>query len=159
MQSRHHDFKDIRVTQDSEQRLQHSSYTCQSLVGGFMEFFTRKEQACQRGYATIQTEAPERWRQWVHTMQVTLDAKDLDLDFFLQLFDDHFFGGALRCWMTVSLIDRPSQSRHYGKTDVDPDRKGHTLIVVVRPDSNTTSTELIIQHFLVVLLHEMTHVW
>lgn len=124
-----------------------------------MEFFTQKEQAGQRGYAAIQTEAPERWRQWVHTMQVTLDAKDLDLDFFFQLFDDHFFGGALRCWMTVILIDRRSQSRHYGKTDVDPDREGHTLIVVVRPDSNTTWTELTIQHFLVGLLHEMTHVW
>lgn len=122
-----------------------------------MEFFVRTDRTGQREYATIQVEALCRWHQWIPTMQAALDAKDLDLDLFVHLFDDHLFGGALRCWTTVNLIDRPSPSLYRSKTQEDPERTDHRLIVVLRPDSNTTWTEPTVQHLLAVLLHEMTH--
>ena len=83
-----------------------------------MELFVRTDRTGQREYeyATIQVEALCRWRQWIPTMQAALDAKDLDLDLFVQLFDDHLCASALRCWTTVNLIDRPSPSLYRSKT-------------------------------------------
>ncbi|CAF9936984.1 MAG: hypothetical protein ALECFALPRED_007032 [Alectoria fallacina] len=122
-----------------------------------MELFVWTDRTGQKEYATIQVEALERWRQWIPTMQAKLDAKDLDPDFFVQLFDACLFGGALRCWTTVDLIDRPSPSLYRSKIQADLERKDHRLTVVLRPDSNTTWTEPTVQHLLSVLLHNMTH--
>ena len=165
MKSKHHDFKNVDIPQSSRQRLEHSSYICQTLVEGFTDLLAQKEQkqSDPREQVTIRTEALERWRKWVPTMQATLDSKDLDVDFFFELFDDYFFSGALRSRTTVRMVDRPLYIGAGGKTAVgvalvDPDRKDHVLIKIAKPPTTiTTWAEHTVQMLLAILLHEMTH--
>lgn len=136
-------------------------YICEELVSEYASYWTRVQDDDGEVLQEIQLSALTRWRTFKFELGKSTEAHPLPLDFFVQIFDDYFFLGALGPYIEVKMADdTPANSGWVGITK----KKRHftssappEIQIELKRQPHQLWTRTRIQESLDTLLHEMTH--
>lgn len=137
-----------------------TKYRCEELANEYANYW-RKIQEDREELEEVQRHALIRWRAFRPDMGISTAKYPLPLDFFVEIFDDYFFLGALRQYIKVRLADEtPTNSAWVGLTTCKTQglRSGppEIQIELKRPPVQPL-TRVLIQDLFETLLHEMCH--
>lgn len=119
-------------------RLQPRNYDCEDMTTSLIQIFEKIPRR-NRCSTHLQYRALVRWQSWVESqrqmpsLHLALEDK-IDLDFFLDIFDQYFFCGVLSEWTSVTWVDFDQNQRYLVGSQRDdpvlPDPFG--LITIVK---------------------------
>ena len=138
-----------------------TKYVCEELVAEYANFWTKIREEGGEGLEEVQKDALARWHACRFQLGVCTETYPLPLDFLVDVFDDYFFLGSLRRYVTVLVTDETrANSAWVGLTTSKgkgiPSGPPQIQIELKRPPNQLWTRELV-QDFLDTLLHEMSH--
>lgn len=113
---RHLAFPKKNCTWDGHLRLQPRNYDCEDMTTSLIRNL-EKTPWHNRCSTHLQYRALVRWQSWVESqrqmpsLHLALEDK-IDLDFFLDFFDQYFFCGGLSEWTSVTWVDFDQNQRY-----------------------------------------------
>lgn len=153
------------VRKDASQRLEPAvvppRYVCEELTTEFANYWTKIQEDDNEGLEEIQLSALIRWHAFRFKFGKSTEEQPLPLDFFVDIFDDYFFLGALRQYIKVKLADdTPANSGWVGITKRKEScisSATREIQIEVKRQPNQLWTHKLVQEYLDTLLHEMIH--
>lgn len=138
-----------------------TSYVCEELASEFAKYWSQIQEDHGEGLEDIQLNALSRWQAFQFKLGKSTEEHPLPLDFFVEIFDDHFFLGSLRPYIKVKMADEtPANADWIGLTSHERLRLfagAPALQIEIKKLPLQLWTRKLVQDFLAVLLHEMTH--
>lgn len=138
-----------------------TTYMCEELTSEFANYWAKIQEDDGEGLEEIQLKTLNRWHDFRFNFGRSTDDYPLPLDFFVEIFDDHFFFSSLRQYTVVKLVnDTTANSGWVGRTKK---KRRHVssgppeILIELKRLSKQLWTRERIQEFLDTLLHEMTH--
>ena len=138
-----------------------TKYACEELATEFAKYWTDIREGNGEGLQEIQRGALERWHAVRFELGISTEQHPLLLDFFVDVFDDYFFLGSLRQYLTVKIVDGSFANPSWAGLTKGAKRSilsgsPEVQIKLKRLPDQLWTRELI-QDFLDTLLHEMSH--
>lgn len=150
-------------TWDGHLRLEARKYDCKDITTSLIGMFEKTPRR-NKSSTHLQSRALVSWQSWVESQRqqpsplLTLENR-MDLGFFLDIFDNYFFGGALSKWTTVTWVDPDQMRRSWRGSQADnPLLPGsYSLVKIINRRSVVPGGPSAIMQTLNTLLHEMVH--
>lgn len=135
------------------------SYAKHDLCNNFINSFAY-DSTKVRGLKPSQSRALPRFRSWQPAIQLPLREQGLDLQYPFEIFDDSFFGGALKAFTILKRVQWYPGIKFFDQTSFNRFKLSNTdppIIEIATPEPGKDWTRASIQGILATLLHEMAH--
>lgn len=135
------------------------SYGRHNLCENFITFFAYNSTK-GRGLSLGQGRALNRFRFWHPRIQLNLREQGLDLQYLFEIFDDFFFGGALKAFTILKWVPWSPDKLNHGETLCQRfilNTIWPVNIVIATLEPGQAWTRASIHSILSTLLHEMAH--